>query len=224
VSCSGACVALALQPAPQEIFGPRNHAEGRPGWLKGHVEEARPNGIGPRYLPKSGVNGRSEIFFDWGCIGFRYPIHYFLRRCRALCLMPLSRSIDLGEPAERSAFPPPGSPYPRGLRGTYPCLSLEAYQRKPPPAGRLPRFKHRLARPRRSASEAARRSRPMQRVGLRDVRYARLDRRGYATPGSVSTLTSAGRSAESARSSAPRSCSGRSTSSPSQPSASPTRS
>ena len=54
--------------------------------------------------------------------------------------------------------------------------------------------------------------------------YARFERRGYATEGSVRTLTSAGLPEASARSSAGRSSSGAATSSPWHPSASATRS
>jgi hypothetical protein len=53
---------------------------------------------------------------------------------------------------------------------------------------------------------------------------ARFARRGYATEGSVRTLTSAGRPAANARSRAPRRSAGRSTNSASQPSACATRS
>src|SRR5207302_9459135 len=60
--------------------------------------------------------------------------------------------------------------------------------------------------------------------GAGRARYAKFDRRGYATDGSVSTFTTTGLPQANARSSAGRSSEGSDTSSPSQPSASATRS
>jgi hypothetical protein len=119
-------------------------------------------------------------------------------------------------PAAQPASPAPAPP-PRPAR----VQPVSPASRSAPPAGQ----------PRQPVSPASRRPRQPRRQGPRATpasqgplgpagpRQPRFERRGYATAGSVNTFTNAGRPAANARSSAPRNCSGRSTSSPWPPSA-----
>ena len=153
--------------------------------------------------PRGGDARRLSTLDERPTQGFRAETRYSECRRRGPSFREGNRQPDIGpgQPFDRR-LPPPG-PHIRPSRYVpLPVLSGPTSGSRPFPWGRLPPLS--VASPR-----------PPQ---------ARFERRGYATDGSVSTLTSAGPSTASARSSAGRSCAGVRTSSPWPPSASTTRS